>query len=74
MAGGSSTAMVVADFCYNNKERVFNKPLWCTIGSMITLTLEEPLLHFGATCFSPSIEILRSWPIIVDCTTVGIQH
>ena len=30
-------------------------------------TLEDQLFHFGATWFSPSIEILYDWPIIVDC-------
>ena len=34
-------------------------------------TLEGLLLHFGATWFSPSIEILYDRPIIVDCGTVG---
>ena len=30
-------------------------------------TLEDLLLHFGVTWFSPSIETLYDWPIIVDC-------
>ena len=34
-------------------------------------TLEDLLLRFGTTWFSPSIEILYDWSIIVDCGVVG---
>ena len=35
-------------------------------------TLENPLLLFGTTYFSPLIEKLCEWPIIVDYPTVGM--
>ena len=52
---------------------------WITPGYLISHnkntkwpTLEDLLLHFGTTWFSPSTEILHNWPIIFDWRSLHV--